>query len=176
LARALLRLALGACLALAASSLVPRAAYLAQLAALPDARARGALAADERLSPLATAGQVRWRRELDRRDREGRAGASGLSLAWRFFVDTRERLPPGSRVLLARPNDALYQFGNFLWHPTRLEVAPEVSAPLADGDDLRRAAAGRDCSERAWLRDEGYAGCVEAVGARLRLVTPGETR
>ena len=170
LARALARLALGASLALAAGALVPRATYLARLAAASDARARGELAADERVSPLAAAGQVRWRRELARRAAEGRSSASGLALAWSFFVGARDRLPPEARVLLARPNDALYQFGNYLWFPARLEVAPRVVAPLADGDDLRRAAAGRSCAEPEWLRAEGYAGCVEAAGDELRLI------
>jgi hypothetical protein len=49
-------------------------------------------------------------------------------------------------------------------------VAPEVAAPLADGEDLRRAAAGRDCSEHDWLRRHGYAGCVTADGSALRLM------
>jgi hypothetical protein len=173
LSRGLSRLALGASLALAAGALVPRAVYLSRLAAAPDARARGALAAAERVSPLTTAGNVLWRRALARSEREGRAGVSGFALAWSFFVEARPQLPPESRVLLTLPHDALYQVGNFLLFPTRLEVAPRVSSPLADTDDLRRAAAGRACSESRWLLGQGYAGCVDDVDARLRLVTTG---
>jgi len=163
------RIAIGACCALSLAALLPRLAYLMRLAVAPDARARGALAADERLSPLAAAGQVRWRRELAERALKDRTESSGLALAWTFFVEEGSRVPAGSRVLLARPNDALYQFGNFLWFPARLEVAPDVAVPLADGDDLRRAAVRRPCADREWLRANGYAGCVDAVGARLRL-------
>lgn len=170
LARPLLRLALGGCLALAALVLAPRVLYLTALASAPDLRARGELAADENTSPFVTAGQVRWRRELARRAREGNARPSGLALAWGFFTDPRNQPPRGSRVLLTRANDALYQSGNFHWYPARLEVAPDVTVPLADGDDLRRAAAGRDCTERDWLRRHGYAGCVTADGSALRLV------
>lgn len=163
------RLALGVCLALSLAALVPRLVYLARLGAASDARARGLLAADERVSPYAAAGQVKWRRELARQASEGRARASGLALAWAFFVDRREQVPPGSRILLSRPNDALYQFGNFLWYPSRLEVAPDVTVALADGEDLRRAAVRRDCTERDWLRENGYSGCVAVAGAELQL-------
>ena len=169
LATVAFRLAIGACCALSLAALVPRLFYLARLAAASGARARGALAADERVSPYTAAGQVNWRRELALRSREGRSQASGLALAWTFFADRRDRLPPGSRILLSRPNDALYQFGNFFWYPSRLEVAPNVAVPLADGEDLRRAAARRDCSDRDWLLANGYAGCVDAVGGELQL-------
>ncbi len=170
------RLAIAACFVLSLAALVPRFTYLARLAAAPGAQARGALAADERLSPLAAAGQVQWRRELAERALKDRTESSGLALAWTFFVEEGSRVPAGSRVLLARPNDALYQFGNFLWFPARLEVAPDVAMPLADGDDLRRAAVRRPCADREWLRANGYAGCVDAVGARwrLHLVDEGE--
>lgn len=168
------RLAIAACFVLSLAALVPRFTYLARLAGAPDARARGALAADERVSPFATAGQVRWRRELAGRAREGRTQISGLALAWAFFADQSHQVRPEARILLSRPNDALYQFGNFLWFPARLEVAPNILAPLADGEDLRRAAVRRECSDSAWLRTNGYAGCIDTDGAQLRLHMVGE--
>jgi hypothetical protein len=173
LERAALALALAAALALSISVLPSRIAYLERLAGARDVRERGALAADERVSPLATAGQVRWRQQLRHERPGGPARVSGLERAWTFFVDARVRIAPGARVFLARPNDLLYEFGNFLLWPARLEVATAVALPLADGEDLVRAAAARTCADREWLRASGYSACVEARGAGLALVPAG---
>jgi hypothetical protein len=162
-------LALAGALALSALALPRRVAYLARLAEAPGARARGALAADEHVSPLATAGQVRWRHELARRPPRG----SGQAAAWTFFVAARASVAPGGRVFLARPNDLLYQYGNFLLFPARVEVAPAAGARLAGGADLVRAAAGRTCADLEWLRASGYSDCIEARGAGLFLVPLG---
>ncbi|MEO8276643.1 MAG: hypothetical protein ABI639_10500 [Thermoanaerobaculia bacterium] len=168
------RLTIGACLALSAVTFIPKILYLQPLLAAPDTAARGTLAADERVSPFAAAGQVKWRREIALRRAAGKDAPSGQALAWRFFFDHRSEIPPGSRVFLARANEALYQYGNAIWFPSRLEVAPHSEVPLADGEDLRREAAHRTCAETDWLRAQGYSACVDAVGAELRLVRVAE--
>jgi hypothetical protein len=170
LERLALGAALAAALALSAAALPARVVYLLRLAAAPDASARGALAADERISPLAAAGQVRWRAELARQRAAGATRLSGSALAWTFFADQRPRVAPGTRIFLARPNDLLYQLGNFLLFPARLEIAPRSGARLASGEDLVAAAAGRACDDREWLRASGYVACIETRGSGLVLV------
>lgn len=162
-----------AALALAAGVLPRRVAYLIELARAAGPAARGAWAASETVSPYATAGQVEWRRELDRPAARGAHRRSGLALAWTFFVAHRDGLGDHDRVYLAVPNDALYFYGNFLWSPARLEVAPPPFPPLATGADLARASTRRRCSERDALVAEGYAGCIDAAGGRLELVRFG---
>ncbi len=162
-------LVLAAALLLSAAALPGRVAYLARLAAAGDARARGTIAADENLSPLATAGQVRWRRALA----EGPPSGSGQAAAWSFFTGVRAPPGAGRRVFLARPNDLLYQYGNFLLFPARVEVTPAHGARLADGADLVRAAAPRTCADTDWLRAAGYAACIETRGHRLALIPVG---
>jgi len=156
-------------LALTLAALPQRVGYLARLARAGSALERGALAADERIAPDATAGQVRWRASLAAPP-AGAAPRSGLALAWRFFAARCAGARAGDRYYLARPNDALYMYGNFLCAPARLEVAPPPVPPLVLGSDLAGASARRGCEEIDWLRERGYAGCVETRGDELRLV------
>lgn len=154
-------------LALALATLPQRVGYLARLARSGSALERGTLAADERIAPDATAGQVRWRKSLGAPP-AGAAPRSGLALAWRFFA-ARCGGAAGDRYYLARPNDALYMYGNFLCAPARLEVAPPPTPPLVLGSDLVAASARRTCGELEWLRAQGYAGCIEVRDGDLRL-------
>jgi hypothetical protein len=155
-------------LALALVALPQRVGYLTRLARAGNALERGALAADERVAPDATAGQVRWRASLAEAP-AGAAPRSGLALAWRFFAARCAGARAGNRYYLARPNDALYMYGNFLCAPARLEVAPPPVPPLVLGSDLAGASARRACGELEWLRERGYAGCIEVRDGGLRL-------
>jgi hypothetical protein len=155
-------------LLLGLAALPARLAHLARLAGAGTALERGVLAADERLAPDATAGQVRWRTSLAA-SASAPASRSGLALAWRFFAASCADVSRGDRLYLSRPNDALYMYGNFLCSPARLEVAPAPTPPLVLGSDLVNASARRDCGELDWLRSSGYAGCVAVRGGELRL-------
>ena len=164
------------------SSVPARVAYLARLLGAPDALARGAIAADERLSPFATTGAARWRAALAADRRGGGARPSAVAAAWRFYADLarRDALPtPGSRVYLAVPTDLLYDFGGYFFFPARVEIAPAPTEALVDAAALARQAWRAPAGEAglAAAAERGYAAAIVPAPGGLALVAtrpPGE--
>jgi hypothetical protein len=142
--------------------------YLVTLAGAGDPILRGALAADERRSPYATAGQVRWREQLAG---SPAPAASPGALAWTFLASHSGVVAPGERVFTP-PIEQLLYAGNYLWFPTRLEVGPASGRPLADADALRREAlrATPGAIPARDLAGLGYSWAIRFDGRRLELV------
>ena len=128
-----------------------------------DLPARGALAADPLRNPLVRAGRTRLRQKLRDRD-ETPEGTPFIAGAWRWCYEGQRHLPADARIYLNTPSPALYYYGNFFWHPARLEVSPE--SPLIAGE--------ADLAARAWhvpseqvdrLADFGYTHVIDRDGS-----------
>lgn len=159
--------------------------FAAELAPL-DLAGRGALAADERRNPQAATGQIELRRQIAaaaRADDPASRRPSAVAYAWSWFVRHREAAAPGARVFLERPELIPYYYGNFLWAPTRLEVA---TRPRLVRDETTLAAAARSVREgpdalpppgearRAALAARGYRALVTVSPRGFELARLGE--
>ena len=143
--------------------------YLVRLLTAEGTVERGALAADERLSPFPTSGQVGWRQSLAG---SPPAGSSAAANVWRFYVTNAGVAAPGERVFVSPPAELLVYFGNFLWYPARLEVGPPSGRALTASDALRAEAWQRppNTDLPAELARLGYRHAVLAEPEGLRLI------
>ena len=123
LAARLVALALALHFAVALAELAPLARLAVSLTRL-DFAARGELAADERRAPLATSGQVRYRRRIAEEARAGRRGRSAVAYSWSFLWRTRGELVAADRIVVDPPETIPYFYATFLWFPVPVEVGP----------------------------------------------------